>query len=394
MTGLLDAPLHRPAPQPALSPELNALSVSTLSLHCFRNHTATRLETDARPVVLSGTNGAGKTSILEALSLLMPGRGLKRAPLSDISHADFQTPWAVAATVQGLQGEVMVGTALEPGQPERRLVKLDGRPGRSQAELARHVSLLWVTPQVEQLFHEGASAGRKFLDRLVYGFDAEHASRVNAYDYAMRERNRLLSEGCRDDAWLGAHEQTMAETASAIAAARLETAQNLNHAIAHSPLSFPKAQVGVSGTLEQWLVQGESAVAAEEKFRLQLAKTRTLDAAAGRALEGPHRSMLHVLHLGRARPAEACSTGEQKAVLLSMVLAQVRAQMLWKGVVPILLLDEVIAHLDTTRKLELFEEICQIGAQVWMTGTDVNFFAELGPRAQRFLVEEGKVLPP
>ncbi|NBO20073.1 MAG: DNA replication/repair protein RecF, partial [Proteobacteria bacterium] len=289
--------------------------------------------------------------------------------------------------------EAQIGTGRDPesSDADKRLVKIDGRPARGQAELSRHISALWLTPQMEQLFQEGASAGRKFLDRLVYSFDAEHASRVNEYEYAMRERNRLLSQYRPDEVWLDALEQTMAETGAAIAQARLLAAEHINLAIQASPLSFPKADLSIRGPVEDLLSQGMAAVAAEEAFKGQLRAARGQDAAAGRTLSGVHRSELGVIHIIKQMPAENCSTGEQKALLLSIVLAQARAGAQWKGVVPVLLLDEVVAHLDATRRLELFEEICQIGAQSWMTGTDASLFAGLEGEAQYFHVENGTV---
>lgn len=352
-----------------------------------------------RPVILTGHNGAGKTNILEAISLLTPGRGLRRAKLGEMDYG-YSSPrkgkggvWAVSALLYGMQGEIRIGTGRDPemGETEKRLIRIDGKSFKSQAELGRHMAVLWLTPQMEQLFQEGLSAGRKFLDRLVYSFDGDHASRVNEYEFAMRERNRLLQMGRADPHWLDALEQTMAETGAAIAGARLHTAEHINHAIAHSPLSFPKAHITIHGVMEDALQIGEAAVAAEEAFRKTLAATRPVDAAAGRTLSGPHRSEMRVTHTGKQMPAESCSTGEQKALLLSIVLAQARSGARWHGVVPVLLLDEVVTHLDAARRAELFEEICAIGAQVWMTGTDAALFEGMHSRAQFFAVREGVV---
>ena len=372
---------------------MTALSVTSLSLHHFRNYAHARLEVSgASPVILTGRNGAGKTNVLEAVSLLAPGRGIRRAKLSEMDSYHDQKPWALAAVVNGIQGETKIGTGRAMGDDaDKRMVKIDGREIRSQSDLTRHMTVIWLTPQTDQLFNEGASAGRKFLDKLAYGFDPEHASRINEYDYAMRERNRLLQTGNLDPSWLDALEQTMAETASSIAQARLHTAANINHAIEQSPLSFPKAVVGVQGTVEDALRNGDPALSVENNFRSALATGRGLDAAAGRALSGTHRSELRVIHGEKQLPAEACSTGEQKALLLSIVLAEARALGAWKGVVPVLLLDEVIAHLDDIRRLELFEEICQIGAQSWMTGTDKKFFSDLAGKAHYFHIENGHI---
>ncbi len=379
-----------------LTPDTHkCLHLSTLSFSHFRNYQTARIEVQPSPVVLTGHNGAGKTNILEAISLLTPGRGIRKARLSEMdAQGGAQQAWVIAATIHGLQGEVKIGTGRDPenmGEQDKRLVRIDGKPAKSQADLARQLSIVWLTPQMEQLFNQGTSEARKFLDRLVYGFDPEHASRINEYEYAMRERNRLLADGRFDEAWLTALEQTMAETGAAVAQARLAAIETLNHAIGLSTNSFPKARLSVAGTVEKLFQQGLAAVSVEDAFRAVLWQSRRQDAAAGRTLSGTHRSEMQVFHTTKQMPAESCSTGEQKAMLLSMILAQARASMLWKGVVPVLLLDEVATHLDSTRKLELFEEICQIGAQVWMTGTDRKFFEELTGKAQFFDVENGTV---
>lgn len=371
------------------------LFLSSLSLHHFRNYTSTRLEISPQPVVLTGHNGAGKTNILEAISLLTPGRGLRRAKLSEIDNRneDCQA-WTVAATIAGIQGETKIGTGrdMEAGEMEKRLVKIGGKPARSQAELARHFSVIWLVPQMEQLFNESNSAGRKFLDRLVYSFDPEHAARVNEYEFAMRERNKLLQNPRADGIWLDALEQTMAETGAAIASARLHTVEHINQAIQNSPLSFPKAQLSIGGIIEDWLALGTAAIQAEEDFKRVLKSGRGMDAGAGRTLSGIHRSALWVIHVEKQMPAESCSTGEQKALLLSIILAQARAGAQWHGVIPVLLLDEVVAHLDATKRLELFAEIDHIKAQVWMTGTDDKLFAGMDQKAQFFRVESGSII--
>lgn len=351
---------------------------------------------DASPVVLFGHNGAGKTNILEAISLLSYGRGLRGAPLTEIgtvsAHAE---PWAVAAYLQGAQGEVHIGTG--KGRPtetgmDRREVHIDGKSA-SQTELADHTRILWLTPAMEQLFLESNSAGRKFLDKLAGHFDSEHASHINAYDNAMRERNRLLAEGNFDDAWLSALEHAMAEKAGAIASSRIATIQQLNRAVASSNLSFPKPHVAVNGDVEKMLLEGASALAAEEHFSGVLANARRQDATAGRTLSGTHRSELRVTHREKNVPARLCSTGEQKALLLSIILAQSRASASLRGVVPLILLDEVVAHLDPSRRLELFDEIASTGAQAWMSGTDASLFEGMRGRGQFFEVKNGHITP-
>ena len=384
---------EQPAEDAGVQSDCRILHLTSLALHAFRNYQAMRIEVSSAPVVLAGHNGAGKTNILEAISLLTPGRGLRRAKLAELDCRS-NGAWAVAAQVFGMQGEVRIGTGRDAESEEgndKRIIKIDGKVTRGQAELARHVSMIWLTPQMEQLFQEGASAGRKFLDRLVYSFDAEQAARINEYEYAMRERNKLLQNYRADGHWLDALEQTMAETGAAIAQARLSTVEHINISIQRSTLSFPKAGLSISGLVENLLLTGMPAVQAEDAFKAALKQARREDAAAGRALAGIHRSELQVIHVLKQMPAQQCSTGEQKALLLCVVLAQARSCAHWRRQVPVILLDEVVAHLDGTRRLELFEEICQIGAQSWMTGTDTALFAGLEGRAQYYQVENGMI---
>ncbi len=372
---------------------IKQISISSLSLSNFRNYESVRIEVSPAPIVLTGANGAGKTNILEAVSLLTAGRGLRRAKLSEIENINAYGNWAIAANINGRYGEVKIGTGRDSNNDDidKRIVKIDGKVTRGQAELSRHISLIWLTPQMEQLFTEGASAGRKFLDRLVFSFDSEHAARINEYDYHMRERNKLLQYGRADAGWLDTLEQKMAGCAAAIATARLSTCEHVNHTIAASPLSFPKGTVKVSGLVEDLISSGSSAIEAENSLKNALEAGRNHDAAAGRTMAGTHRSELLVTHTGKNMPAESCSTGEQKALMLSIILAQARSGAIWHGVVPIILLDEVPGHLDATRRLELFEEICDIGAQTWMTGTEAHLFTGLNEKAQFFKVENGKI---
>jgi len=386
----------------SLRVDAKIISLQSLALSNFRNYEYARMEISSLPVVLTGENGAGKTNILEAVSLLTIGRGLRRAKLSEIDsispftvHHSPSTTWAISANLIGRLGEVKIGTGRDGESIEntdKRIVKIDGKLVKGQAELSRHTSMIWLTPQMEQLFGESASAGRKFLDRLVFSFDADHASRINEYDYAMRERNKLLAIGRADKIWLDALEQTMAETASATAIARITTADHINHTIASSPLSFPKAFVEARGFVEDLLKAGSSALEAENTLKTTLAEGRGRDGAAGRTLVGTHRSELCVTHLGKKMPAGSCSMGEQKAMMLSIILAQARAGSQWHGVTPIILLDEVAGHLDAVKRSELFEEISELKAQVWMTGTDFSQFVDLQGKAQFFKVENGDIV--
>jgi DNA replication and repair protein RecF len=375
------------------------------------------VETDQRPVVLTGPNGAGKTNLLEALSFLVPGRGLRGARLNEVARLRETEPqgsgaWAVAARVMTPMGPVEIGTGREAdggtGGRERRVVRIDGQPVKSQAALGEHCAALWLTPRMDRLFAEGAAGRRRFLDRLVFGFDPAHAGRVSAYEHALRERARLLQgrgrgrgqsqgqgqgqqTGLRADAsWISALEDTMATRGVAVAAARRETVERMNRACREAPGPFPRAGLAVEGSVESWLDQGP-ALAAEDRFRSELAESRGRDADAGGARVGTHKSDLRVCHLAKGQPAELCSTGEQKALLIAIVLANAGVLAAERGTVPLLLLDEVAAHLDQARREALFEEITGLGAQAWLTGTDVGLFQVLGDRAQFLSVVDAVV---
>lgn len=370
---------------------MERLSISRLALSDFRSYRNLRLETDDSPVVLTGANGAGKTNLLEALSFLAPGRGLRRAKLAEVARKEAgpEAPWAVAAAVRRDGRRIEIGTGREVGS-ERRAVRIDGEPARSQAALGEVVSVLWLTPAMDRLFLEGAAGRRRFLDRLVLGLDPGHAARASAYEHALRERSRLLRQGRFDPAWLGALEQTMAARGVEMAAARRDLAGRLEEACAGGVGIFPGARLMVEGAVEGWLAE-MPAEAAAERLRQALAAGRRRDAEAGGAAEGPHRSDLKVRHAAKDIPAEQCSTGEQKALLIAIVLGQARIQKTARGVPPILLLDEVAAHLDGERRAALYEELAAMPAQSWLTGTDAALFAPFGERAQFFRVDGGAV---
>jgi DNA replication and repair protein RecF len=370
-------------------------AVVRLSLSDFRCYSSLRLEADARPVVLTGANGSGKTNILEALSFLVPGRGLRRAKLGDVARRDAGegAPWAVAARLERSKGDtaetVDVGTGREPGS-ERRLVRIDGQAARSQAALSDVASALWLTPAMDRLFSEGAGGRRRFLDRLVLGLDPAHASRAAAYDHALRERAKLLREGRRDPSWLSLLEERMAREGAAMAAARKATVARLNEACRLGIGPFPAALLSVRGTVEDDL-DGRTEAEAAEALRAALAAARRRDEESGTTAIGPHRSDLVVRHGVKDQPAEQCSTGEQKAILIAIVLGQARIQASLRGLPPILLLDEVTAHLDQSRRVALFDELCALPAQSWLTGTDRSLFAEMGDRGQFFRVRDALV---
>ncbi len=373
-------------------------AVTRLVLTDFRCYRQARVAVDARPVVLTGPNGAGKTNLLEAISFLTPGRGLRRARLGEIDRragadgAVVATSWAVAADVATTDGVVQIGTGRETtaNGGERRLVRIDGAPARSQAALSEYVNLVWLTPQMDRLFIEGAAPRRRFLDRLVYGFDPGHAARVAAYDQALRERGKLLREGPYDAAWLGALEESMARHGVAVAAARRDVVARLDRACAAGVAGFPSAALAVVGTVEAAL-DGQPALAVEDELRARLATSRRQDAESGGAAFGPHRADLAVRHAGTFVAAEQCSTGEQKALLIAILLAHARLQAALRGVAPIMLLDEIVAHLDRERRRALFAELVALGGQAWLTGTDDELFAELRGAAQFLRVADATI---
>jgi len=365
----------------------HALAVVRLSVSEFRCYPSLRLEVDPRPVVLIGPNGAGKTNILEALSFLAPGRGLRRCRLGDVARIGADQPaWAVAASVKRGAETIELGTGRD-GSSERRLVRIEGRPAKSQASLGEWLGVLWLVPAMDRLFTDSAGGRRRFLDRLVLGLDPAHARRASTYEHALRERGRLLREGRRDARWFDALEQTLAEQGAAITAARRRTVDRLNAACSQGIGPFPAALLGLSGSVDEVMAERGEAEACDW-LRRKLAAGRATDEATG-----PHRSDFLVRHRGKDLPAGQCSTGEQKAVLLSILLGQARIQTESRGIAPLLLLDEVAAHLDETRRRALWDELDALGLQSWMTGTDFSLFADLGDRGQFFGVADGKVTP-
>ncbi len=383
-----------PEPGGRITAAAPALWLSRLLLTAFRCYGEAGLTLDRRPLVLTGANGAGKTNLLEAVSLLAPGRGLRRARLGELGRLGDERAWAVAATLETPAGPRQVGTGRDPearSETERRVVRLDGRSVRSQAALAGLVDAVWLTPQMDGLWREGPGERRRFLDRLVYGFAPAHAGRVTAYETALRERLRLLTEGRADPAWLTALEAEMAGRAVAIAAARRDLVGKLAAATAVSG-AFPQVGLALAGTVERWLDEG-SALEIEERLAAAWKAARGEDAGSGTTALGPHRSDLRATHLAKQMPAELCSTGEQKALLVAVVLAHARLVTANSGRAPLLLLDEVAAHLDEDRRAALFAEIVDLGAQAWLTGTDEAIFTRLGEGAQRFAVAEGRIRP-
>jgi DNA replication and repair protein RecF len=375
------------------------LAVRQLRLSDFRNYRQLRLECERAPVVLVGPNGAGKTNLLEALSFLAPGRGLRRARLDEICRRARNgepdaASWAVAATLDTPDGRLAIGTGLEPGRSEgsplRRAVRIDGRPAQSQTALGLHVAAVWLTPQLDRLFQDGPGERRRFLDRLVTALHPEHAGDAAAYENAMRQRSRLLAEGNRDPHWFTALEDTMARHGVALAANRADTVHRLDAAARLGVGPFPRASLAMAGEVDDWL-SGMPALDAEDRLRSGLAASRLRDAESGTTSYGPHRSDLAVRHLDLDLPAADGSTGQQKALLVSIALAHARLVALLRGCAPLLLLDEIAAHLDAERRAALFDEVVALGVQSWMTGTDAELFAPLAGRAQVLHLADGSI---
>ncbi len=379
-------------------------AVVRLDLQKFRSYGDLALQVDARPVVLAGPNGAGKTNLLEAISMLSPGRGLRSVDLKDMAQANGAGEllsvaphiWAVSADVMTADGQLRIGTGAELTRQGgfRRVVRIDGESTDGTAVLGQHVRMAWLTPAHDRLFADGKTARRRFLDRLVLGHDPAHAGRVGAYEKAMRDRQRLLKDRSNDAAWLSALEATMAEKGVAIVAARLEMVARLQTALlAQTDSVFPHAHIALVGDLEADVSVG-AAVDVEDAMVHELAQGRRRDAEAGRCLFGPHRSDLLVRHAEKDMPAKLCSTGEQKALLIGIFLANARTLCQAESAMsPLLLMDEVAAHLDEARRAALFDELCRLGCQAWMTGTDHALFAAFGERAQSFTVDQGRIWP-
>ena len=370
------------------------VGVTRLALTDFRNYHEAKLTLGTESVVLTGPNGAGKTNLLEALSFLAPGRGLRGAKSTEIDRRPDlgDSGWAVAAVVATRNGAVRVGTGRDPTASERRVVRIDGEPVRGQAALGERLGVVWLTPSMDRLFLDGPSGRRRFLDRLVLGLDPAHASRVSAYEQALRERSHLLRDGPADPAWLAALEEVMAEQGVAVAAGRRDIVQRLDRVCAEARGPFPRARLTLVGGVESWL-EDVPALAAEARFAAALAANRQSDGQAGGAAIGPHRSDLAVSFAEKGIAAEFASTGEQKALLIAILLAHAALQQATRGEPPLLLLDEIAAHLDASRRAALFEALVRLDSQAWLTGTDAALFAPLRCDAQFLTVHDGTLFP-
>jgi DNA replication and repair protein RecF len=369
--------------------------IHRLSLTHFRNYRAAGIQTRADLVVLVGPNGAGKTNCIEAISFLSPGRGLRRATLEDVADNQGDGSWAVSAEIEGALGLATLGTGMDaPGaeaSATSRRCRIDREPVNSAAAFGDHLRMVWLTPAMDGLFLGPASERRRFFDRLVLAIDSEHSARVSALDRSLRSRNRLLEVHNYDDHWCDAIERETAELAVAVAAMRGQTATKLAAMLrARGKAAFPSAQIMLDGWMENALLS-EPATAVEDRYREILRNGRARDAIAGRTLDGPHLTDLQVVYAPKNMPARDASTGEQKALLIGLVLAHATLVAEMTGITPLLLLDEVVAHLDPTRRTALFDELSRLGAQVWMTGADPAAFAGIRASGEIFAVESGQI---
>jgi DNA replication and repair protein RecF len=394
MIGVREAAIGPPS---SVIRPLSSAFISRLTLTNFRSYRSAQVETGPGAIVVVGANGAGKTNLIEAISFLAPGRGLRRATLEDVAFSEGDGSWAVSAEVEGALGSSTLGTGIEPratdaGVPSRKC-RINREPVASAAAFTDHLRVLWLTPAMDGLFNGPASERRRFLDRLVLAVDAEHGGRVAALERSLRSRNRLLEEARPDGHWLDAIEHETAELAVAVTALRVETVARLAGKLAarsNAAAPFPAAEIALDGWMEQ-RVPLHPAVEIEDRYRAVLRDNRARDAAAGRTLDGPHLTDLSVRHAGKGIAATDASTGEQKALLIGLVLAHAALTAEMTGFAPVILLDEVMAHLDPARRAALCIELDQIGAQFWMTGADVAAFEAFSGEAQIFEVTPGQV---
>ena len=382
-------------------------AIRKLMVSCFRNYKNLKMELSRNPVVLTGHNGAGKTNLIEALSFLSPGRGLRRARLSDVDMQqivsqkdclDLTTKthncWAISAELELGIDKLVIGTGRDEKAAaigsDKRVVRVNGYPVKSHSVLSEYLALSWLTPQMDRLFVDGVSQRRRFLDRLVFAFDSKHAGRVNAYTHAFRERGRLIKSGRADDAWYLALETKIAEMGVAIIAARCDLIARLAPIASLSFGPFPGVILTISGQVEDWLSSG-SALEAEDRFKDELILTRKNRYPEVNSVPGPHRSELISFHSLKDIPANQCSTGEQKALLVAILLSHAKLRKIEFGDAPLMLLDEIAAHLDSERREALFNILGSLGSQVWMTGTDLSLFSSIKSQAQFFEICDGKL---
>jgi DNA replication and repair protein RecF len=383
------------APVPLTDPRLVAPHISRLRLTHFRSHAGVDINVDCGAVILTGSNGAGKTNILEAISMLAPGRGLRSAQLDDMAATHSDAGWTVLADITTATAPMRVGVGFEHGGTGREL-RVDGAPARGFEKISMALPQLWLTPAMDRLFTDSAGGRRRFIDRFAQTLVPGLSTQLNQYERAMRERNKLLqTPGTQisSNGWLDGLEENMASLGTAIAAARLAALDALAEGLAAMPETvFPRAEVALEGTLEAGL-RAQPAIEVEDNWRARLHGERARDGAAGRSLEGPHRTDLHVTHAAKNMAAAKCSTGEQKGLLVGLIMAQARSVAARTGDVPILLLDEVAAHLDAARRQALFEILRDLGGQSWITGTDAAAFADFTHATSHLHISAGAVLP-
>lgn len=387
--------------------------VTRLTLTDFRNYQFLRIKAELSPIVITGENGSGKTNILEAISFLTPGKGLRGAKLADIRRITpalvcdeyapteiSNTSWAVSSTIQKGGEEFEIGTAVEKSAREtnendfrsfeRRIVKIDGNKITSQSELGKYISAIWLTPQMDRLFRGGSQPRRSFLDRLVYAFDVEHAKRTAGFEHLYREWHQLLKNGSKDNHWLSPLEENMASLGVAIAAARREQIAKLNTFIEHEPDDvFPSVMLELDGTIEKMLDK-MPAIEVEDFYKNRLKEQRK-NVLYNDNIDGVNRTDFKVYYRKKHMPAELCSTGEQKSLLVSIILAQTKSQTLHQGFAPVMLLDEVVAHLDDIKREALIEKISDLKVQAWITSTNPALFASLKNSAMFFEVKNNKI---
>ena len=382
-------------PMPLTDPRPHAPHISRLRLTHFRSHKGVDISVDCGAVILTGPNGAGKTNILEAISMLAPGRGLRSAQLEDMSAKGADSGWMVLADITTATAPMRVGVGFANGGTGRDL-RVDGAPARGFEKISMALPQLWLTAAMDRLFTDSAGGRRRFIDRFAQTLVSGLSTQLNQYERAMRERNKLLqTPGTQfsGNGWLDGLEENMASLGTAIAAARLDALDALAEGLAAMPETvFPRAEVALEGTLES-VLRARPAIEVEDDWRARLQAERARDAAAGRSLEGPHRTDLHVTHAAKKMAAAKCSTGEQKGLLVGLIMAQARSVTARTGDAPILLLDEVAAHLDATRRQALFEILQDLGGQSWITGTDATAFADFTHATSHLHIAAGEVLP-
>lgn len=365
--------------------------ISRLRLSNFRNYVSAALDLDDRHIVLTGPNGAGKTNLLEAISLLSAGRGLRRVNFEILALHNGTGGWAVATGIETQYGSVDLGTGLDPGSSTGRRVRINGAPAKSVEQLGEYLRILWLTPAQDGLFAGPAADRRRFFDRLVLALIPGHGAQVAQFEKAMRQRNKLLNES-GDPTWASAIEAQMAAHASAMHFARLDTIVHLNELLRiEGALGFPSAYLELDGQAE--IGDFQTSTELEEAYIRIWQQRRQLDRAAGRTTLGPHRTDILVTNIDKQMPANMCSTGEQKALLVGLVMAHARLVKKMTGLSPLLLLDEIAAHLDADRRASLFSLLNALGTQCWMTGTDQMFFEALAGDAQFFNVEDACLTP-